>query len=125
MPGLNVLVLGDSPRATELIAGIDADDRANRHTATSSDVPDLPDLPDLVILAGSNESDLAIALHLLESGRPLILIAGPHLTSAIVHRLGLISEGSKKWLGSQAQEAALVAGPGQQCGLANPKRFES
>lgn len=104
MPGLNVLVLGDSPRATELIAGIDADDHANRHTATSSDVPDLPDL---VVLAGSNESDLAIALHLLESGRPLILIAGPHLTSAIVHRLGLISEESgipvRCWLPSVAR----------------------
>lgn len=86
MPGLNVLVLGDSPRATELLSQIDADDQAHRQPAATAD------LPDLVVLAGSDESDLMVALHLLESGRPLVLVAGSHLTSAIVHRLGLVSE---------------------------------
>ena len=80
----NVLVLGDSPHAAGLLEQIDLDPDSQRQPETS-------ELPDLTILAGSEEADLAVAMSLLESDRPLIVVAGPHLAAAAVHRLALVA----------------------------------
>ncbi len=82
-----VLVLGHSPHADDLIAQIETDRHAN--TLRGADSGSAP--PDLVVLAGTAESDLAIALRLLESGTPVLLVAGPQLTPATVHRLALVA----------------------------------
>ena len=80
----NVLVLGDSPHAAGLLEQLDLDPDSQRQRETS-------ELPDLTILAGSEEADLAVAMSLLESDRPLIVVAGPHLAAAAVHRLALVA----------------------------------
>lgn len=80
----NVLVLGNSPHAAGLLEELDRD-------PSSQVCPDGSELPDLVILAGAEEEHLAMALSLLESDRPLVLVAGPHLGPAVVHRLSLVA----------------------------------
>ena len=56
----NVLVLGDSPHAAELLEQLDRDPDSQRQSASS-------ELPDLAILAGAEEADLAVAMSLLEN----------------------------------------------------------
>jgi hypothetical protein len=56
-------------------------------------------LPDLVVLAGASEDDLAVALSMLESHRPLLVVAGEHLGSAVVHRLALVANDSHAHVG--------------------------
>ncbi|MEC7557142.1 MAG: hypothetical protein VYA32_08195 [Planctomycetota bacterium] len=80
----SVLVLGDSPHASGLIDHIDRD-------PLSRIQPDTAELPDLVILAGPGEDHLAVALSLLESQRPLVIVVGPHLDTAVVHRIALVA----------------------------------
>ena len=80
----NVLVLGDSPHAAGLLEQLEQDPGSRRQ-------PEASELPDLAILAGSEEADLAVAMSLLESDRPLIVVAGPHLAAAAVHRLALVA----------------------------------
>ena len=80
----SVLVLGDSPHASGLIEHIARD-------PLSRIQPDTTELPDQVILAGPGEDHLAVALSLLESQRPLIIVVGPHLDTAVVHRIALVA----------------------------------
>ena len=84
----NVLVLGDSPHAAGLLEQLDQDPGSQRQ-------PDASELPDVAILAGSGEGDLAVAMSLLESDRPLIVVAGPHLAAAAVHRLALVASDAR------------------------------
>ena len=84
----NVLVLGDSPHAAGLLEQLDQDPGSQRQ-------PDASELPDVTILAGSGEGDLAVAMSLLESDRPLIVVAGPHLAAAAVHRLALVASDAR------------------------------
>ena len=80
----SVLVLGDSPHASGLLDRIGRDPLSRIQTDTG-------ELPDLVILAGPGEDHLAVALSLLESQRPLVIVVGPHLDTAVVHRIALVA----------------------------------
>ena len=88
MPTRSVLVLGNSPRAAGLLEELDRDPLSQTHPG----LPGHPELPDLVILAGAEEEHLAVALSLLESDRTLLVVAGPHLDHAVVHRLALVAD---------------------------------
>jgi len=105
----NVLVLGDSPHAAELLEQLDRDPNSQRQSASS-------ELPDLAILAGAEEADLAVAMSLLESDRPLVVVAGPHLAAAAVHRLALVATDARAtircWLPAIRELAPLVETPG-------------
>ena len=100
----NVLVLGDSPHAAGLLEQLDQDPGSQRQ-------PDASELPDVAILAGSGEGDLAVAMSLLESDRPLIVVAGPHLAAAAVHRLALVASDARStircWLPAVRELAPL------------------
>jgi len=104
-----VLVLGDSPHAAELLEQLDRDPDSQRQSASS-------ELPDLAILAGAEEADLAVAMSLLESDRPLVVVAGPHLAAAAVHRLALVATDARAaircWLPAIRELAPLVETPG-------------
>ena len=65
----SVLVIGDSPHAARLREELDHDPHSRIQ------LEDAP-LPDLVVLAGAEEQDLAVALSLIESDRPLVIVAG-------------------------------------------------
>ena len=84
----SVLVLGDSPRAAGLLEDLDRDPLSQAHPGH----PGHSGLPDLVVLAGAEEEDLAVALSLLESDRTLVVVAGPHLGQAVVHRMALVAD---------------------------------
>lgn len=105
----NVLVLGDSPHAAELLEQLDRDPNSQRQSTSS-------ELPDLAILAGAEEADLAVAMSLLESDRPLVVVAGPHLAAAAVHRLALVATDARAtircWLPAIRELAPLVETPG-------------
>ena len=100
----NVLVLGDSPHAAGLLEQLDQDPGSQRQ-------PNASELPDVAILAGSGEGDLAVAMSLLESDRPLIVVAGPHLAAAAVHRLALVASDARStircWLPAVRELAPL------------------
>lgn len=104
-----VLVLGDSPHAAELLEQLDRDPDSQRQSASS-------ELPDLAILAGAEEADLAVAMSLLESDRPLVVVAGPHLAAAAVHRLALVATDARVaircWLPAIRELTPLVETPG-------------
>jgi hypothetical protein len=88
----NVLVLGQSQQDHSLLELLRQD--PNTHIQ-QYDSP----LPDLVVLAGASEDDLAVALSMLESHRPLLVVAGEHLGSAVVHRLALVANDSHAHVG--------------------------
>jgi len=83
----NVLVIGDSDHAAQLREEL-------RHDPLSQVQLDDSPLPDLVVLAGAGEQDLTVALSLIESDRPLVIVAGEHLGPAVLHRLTLVAADS-------------------------------
>jgi hypothetical protein len=87
----SVLVIGDSPHAARLREELDHDPHSRIQ------LEDAP-LPDLVVLAGAEEQDLAVALSLIESDRPLVIVAGEHLGPAVLHRLALVAANSESTL---------------------------
>ena len=87
---MNVLVLGESPRATELIEALSASATYRVHHSSQSAAAEGD--YGAVILADPSEVLVTEALNLLETGLPLVIVPGPNLGPAMVQRIGLVAE---------------------------------